>query len=58
MTALWDDPRVQRGMKVQLAKRRALIDAGGAPLGWKVGFGSAPAMEKFKITAPLVGFLM
>jgi 2-keto-4-pentenoate hydratase len=58
MTALWDDPRIQRGMKVQLAKRRALIDAGEAPLGWKVGFGSAPAMEKFRINAPLVGFLM
>jgi len=58
MAALWDDPRIKRAMSVQLAKRRALIDAGGASLGWKVGFGSAPAMEKFKITAPLVGFLM
>jgi len=58
MAALWDDPRIQRAMSVQLAKRRALIDAGEAPLGWKVGFGSPPAMEKFKISAPLVGFLM
>jgi 2-keto-4-pentenoate hydratase len=58
MMAAWDDPRIQRGMAAQLAKRRALIAAGEAPLGWKVGFGSAPAMEKFKITAPLVGFLM
>jgi len=56
--AAWGDPRIQRGMTAQLAKRRALIAAGEAPLGWKVGFGSAPAMEKFKITAPLIGFLM
>jgi 2-keto-4-pentenoate hydratase len=58
MAALRDDPRIKRGMTAQLARRRALIAAGEAPLGWKVGFGSPPAMEKFKISAPLVGFLM
>jgi 2-keto-4-pentenoate hydratase len=58
MTKAWDDPRIQRGMTEQLAKRRARIAAGEAPLGWKVGFGAPAMMEKFKITAPLVGFLM
>jgi 2-keto-4-pentenoate hydratase len=58
MTNPWDDPRIQRGMTEQLAKRRMRIDAGERPLGWKVGFGAPAMMEKFKITAPLVGFLM
>src|SRR5262249_52435703 len=58
MAAPWDDPRIQRGMTEQLAKRRALVAAGEKPLGWKVGFGAPAIMEKFQITAPLVGFLM
>ena len=58
MIAAWDDPRIKRGLTAQLATRRARIDAGEAPLGWKVGFGSQAAMAKCKITAPLVGFLL
>jgi len=58
MSDAWDDPRIRRGMTEQLAKRRARIAAGEAPLGWKVGFGAPAMMEKFRITAPLVGFLM
>jgi len=58
MTEAWEDPRITRGMREQLARRRALIEAGEKPLGWKVGFGAPAMMEKFKITAPLVGFLM
>jgi len=58
MSNAWDDPRIQRGMTEQLAKRRARIAAGENPLGWKVGFGAPAMMEKFRITAPLVGFLM
>lgn len=58
MAAMWDDPRIARGMTEQLAKRRARIAAGDAPLGWKVGFGAPAAMEKFGITAPLVGYLL
>jgi len=58
MPAAWDDPRIARGMTEQLASRRVRIAAGAAPLGWKVGFGAPAMMEKFKITAPLVGYLM
>src|SRR5262245_8923303 len=58
MSDAWNDPRIERGMTEQLAKRRARIAAGEQPLGWKVGFGAPAMMEKFKITAPLVGFLM
>ena len=58
MTAAWDDPRIARGMTTQLAHRRELIDAGQEPLGWKLAFGGPAAMERLRINAPLVGFLM
>ena len=58
MAKAWQDPRIARGMKAELAKRRALIEAGSEPLGWKVGFGAPAMMQKLGITAPLVGFLM
>ena len=41
----WDDPRIARGMRAQLARRRERIAAGEAPLGWKVGFGAPAAMK-------------
>jgi 2-keto-4-pentenoate hydratase len=58
VTNAWDDPRIARGMEKQLAARRVRIAAGEKPLGWKVGLGAPPAMERLKITAPLVGFMM
>ena len=58
MSAAWDDPRIARGMEKQLSLRRARIAAGEKPLGWKVGLGAPPAMERLKIRAPLVGFMM
>jgi 2-keto-4-pentenoate hydratase len=58
VTDAWDDPRIARGMEKQLATRRARIAAGEKPLGWKVGLGAPPAMERLKIKAPLVGFMM
>jgi 2-keto-4-pentenoate hydratase len=54
----WDDPRIQRGMTAQLAKRRARIAAGEKPLGWKLGLGAPASMQKLGLTAPVVGFLM
>src|SRR5215210_3737950 len=54
----WDDPRIARGMQAQLAHRRARLDAGDKPLGWKVGFGAPAVMEKLGISAPLVGYLL
>ena len=54
----WDHPLIKKGMTAQLATRRARIAAGEKPLGWKVGLGAPPAMEKLKIKAPLVGFMM
>ena len=54
----WDDLRIARGMARELEQRRARIAAGEKPLGWKVGFGAKPAMERLGITMPLVGHMM
>jgi 2-keto-4-pentenoate hydratase len=54
----WEDPRIARGMQAQLAHRRARLDAGDKPLGWKVGFGAPAVMETLGISAPLVGHLL
>lgn len=54
----WDDPRIAAGMKTQLARRRALLAAGEAPLGWKLGFGSPGGMEKLRLQKPLTGYLL
>jgi 2-keto-4-pentenoate hydratase len=53
-----DDPRILNGMKQQLRWRRELLEAGKKPLGWKLAFGGPAAMERLRIDAPLVGFLM
>ena len=58
MTNAWDDPRIARGMEKQLSVRNARMAAGEKPLGWKVGLGAPPAMERLQIKAPLVGFMM
>ena len=54
----WDHPLIRKGMPAQLAARRARIAAGETPLGWKVGLGAPASMEKMRISAPIVGFLM
>jgi 2-keto-4-pentenoate hydratase len=40
-----------------LELRRARLDAGGRPVGWKTGFGSSAAFAQLGTTAALVGFL-
>jgi 2-keto-4-pentenoate hydratase len=57
MTALHDDPRVRRGMDLQLELRAQILDGGARPIGWKLGLGTPAAMEQHGTTAPLVGFL-
>jgi 2-keto-4-pentenoate hydratase len=52
------DPRIARGMRAQLQERRARLDGGDAPLGWKVGFGAPAALERYALSGPLVGFLL
>jgi 2-keto-4-pentenoate hydratase len=54
----WDHPLIKKGMTTQLAMRRARIEAGETPLGWKVGLGAPGSLEKLRIAGPAVGFLM
>jgi 2-keto-4-pentenoate hydratase len=58
MSVVWEDPRVCRGMAMQLNRRRERLRAGEKPLGWKLAFGAPAAMERLSISGPLVGFLM
>lgn len=53
-----EDPRVARGMERQLELRRERLAADGRSLGWKLGLGTAAAMGKLGIPAPLVGYLL
>ena len=57
MSALHDDPRVRRGMERQLAARERLLEEGARPIGWKLGLGTAAAMEQHGTDAPVVGHL-
>jgi 2-keto-4-pentenoate hydratase len=54
---IWDDPRVARGMRAQLEKRRERLAAGDKPLGWKVGFAAPAMLKQLDVSGPLVGFL-
>lgn len=53
----WNDPRIREGMAAQLELRRKQFAEGHKPLGWKLAFGGPAAMERLRISAPLVGFL-
>src|SRR5262245_36800490 len=54
---IWDDPRVRGGMQRQLQTRRARLERGERPLGWKLGFGSERMQAVLDIDAPVLGFL-
>lgn len=51
---VWDDPRVDRAMAKQWQR---LASEGGEPVGWKLGLGTAPAMEAAATSGPLIGYL-
>lgn len=57
MSLAWEDDRIRRGMARQFETRRDHLAAGARSIGWKAGFGSAAALERFGIDGPLVGFL-
>jgi 2-keto-4-pentenoate hydratase len=52
------DPRIAEGMRAQMELRKTRLAQGARLIGWKVGFGAPAAKERFKITAPVVGFLL
>ncbi len=55
--AVWDDPRVARGLERQHEWRRARLAQGERSLGWKVAFSAPQMLERLGISAPLAGFL-
>jgi 2-keto-4-pentenoate hydratase len=57
MSALHEDPRVRRGMERQLAARERMVAEGAKPIGWKLGLGTAAAMEQYGTSAAVVGHL-
>jgi 2-keto-4-pentenoate hydratase len=56
MTAPSDD-RVRRGLGAQMAAREVRLAGSDRHLGWKVGFGTPAALEKFGLSKPLVGHM-
>lgn len=57
MSTAHNDPRIVSGMKAQLERRQARLNAGQKSVGWKIGFGAPAAMEQLGTDAPLIGFL-
>jgi len=52
------DPRIAAGMRRQFELRQQNFDAGAKQIGWKVGLGAPAALERCKLTKPVVGFLL
>ncbi len=53
-----DDRRVAAGMRAQIDFRKRRFNEGAHQVGWKVGFGAPASLQKLKLTAPLVGFIL
>jgi 2-oxo-hept-3-ene-1,7-dioate hydratase len=58
MSDTLNDPRIAEGMRAQMELRKKRLAEGAKQIGWKVGFGASAAKERFKLTAPVVGFLL
>ena len=58
MSATLDDPRIAAGMRAQMDLRKHCFNEGARQVGWKVGFGAPAAMQKLKLKAPVVGFIL
>jgi len=58
VSATLNDPRIAAGMRRQFAMRQQQFDAGAKQIGWKVGLGAPAALERCKLTKPVVGFLV
>lgn len=58
MSMSLNDPRIANGMRAQMTLRRKMLDGGAKQIGWKVGLGAPASMERLKITAPVVGYIL
>lgn len=54
----WEREEVREGTSRMLALRSQRTAAGARPIGWKLAFGAPASLERFGLSAPLVGFLM
>ncbi len=48
---------VAAGMRAQLSRREAELDAGAGPLGWKIGINVPAVQERLGISEPVVGYM-
>lgn len=53
----WDNPDVREGIRRMLALRAERMAAGHSAVGWKLAFGAPASLDRFGLSAPLVGFL-
>jgi 2-keto-4-pentenoate hydratase len=58
MSATLDDPRIAKGMRAQMELRKRRFNEGAHQVGWKVGLGAPAMLQKLKLTAPIVGFVL
>jgi len=58
MKAAWDDPRISRGMAAQLRRVESSSILATKTSRLELAFGGPAAMERLRINAPLVGFVM
>ena len=48
---------IEQGTAALLTRRRAMLDAGAEPIGWKIGFNVRATQKQLGIDAPRAGFL-
>ncbi len=53
----WSRPDLVEGTRRMLDERQKALDHDDRAVGWKLGFGAPASLERFGLTAPLVGFL-
>lgn len=53
----WNDERVRQGMRRMLMLRSDRLADGERAIGWKLGFGAPASLERFGLSAALLGFL-
>jgi 2-keto-4-pentenoate hydratase len=58
MSDTLNDPRIAKGMQAQMELRKRRFNEGAHQVGWKVGFGAPAALEKLKLTMPIIGFVL
>ena len=58
MSDTLNDPRIAAGMRAQFELRKRELTAGARQVGWKVGLGAPAALQRCKLTMPVVGFLL